>query len=365
MHERCRYVYYIDTLVIYNFSEEVAMKIMSLLACVLSLSGMIKENDDCFVSYGFSCRQGLRPHMEDQIVVEQVTDKKMILAVLDGHCNIYERGKKTVDAFQVASHALCHFIQTNQSIDSKKELLNKAFAHAESMIEKENAKGGTTATVAYFDGQELSLGWVGDSQAVLIRNNNILFKTINHKPSKKTEELRIELAGGVITDKGAHKDPNSHKIPRINGLAMSRSLGDMLAKKEKPGALSPIPDIEAINIHPGDRLLMASDGFWDIYSSVGAHKVLNSAMNELPTVLEKRYSNQNLFELSAEAGDKKLSVVARCLCNKAYDNESTDNISVLVATFFKNEEDQNYLNVETEDTTEFDVLAYYCSKQVD
>ena len=54
--------------------------------------------------------------------------------------------------------------------------------------------------------------------------------TVDHKPDNPEERARIEAAGGTVTD--ARPDGTPARVEhRDRGLAMSRSIGDKIAKE--------------------------------------------------------------------------------------------------------------------------------------
>ena len=63
----------------------------------------------------------------------------------------------------------------------------------------------------------------GDSRAVLCRDGVPVVSTKDHKPSDPEERARAQAAGAWVTQK------------RINGLAVSRSLGDFDCKLDGDG----------------------------------------------------------------------------------------------------------------------------------
>jgi len=46
-------------------------------------------------------------------------------------------------------------------------------------------RAGSTGVAALFRGQKLYMGWLGDSQAVLVRRNKPIFLVEPHKPDRE------------------------------------------------------------------------------------------------------------------------------------------------------------------------------------
>ncbi|XP_035699851.1 uncharacterized protein LOC118432401 isoform X2 [Branchiostoma floridae] len=115
-------------------------------------------------------------------------------------------------------------------------------------------KAGTTAVICMITDSEVIAGWVGDSQAVLVRPNTqgIPLVTV-HRCACEKERQRIKQAGGTVTCyKGKF---------RLNGaLSVSRSLGDT---EYRPG-LTAVPEVTHTPLTGTEEyLVLGSDGFFD------------------------------------------------------------------------------------------------------
>lgn len=106
--------------------------------------------------------------------------------------------------------------------------------------------------------------------------------TLDHKPSTPSERARIEAAGGrvqrlVDPDTGAEVGPARVWLATAwaPGLAMSRSLGDALARSV--GVLS-AADTTAIDITAADAFaVIATDGVWEFMSGQDAVECVGRA----------------------------------------------------------------------------------------
>jgi serine/threonine protein phosphatase PrpC len=115
----------------------------------------------------------------------------------------------------------------------------------------------------------------GDSRGVLIdKSGSVIYSTKDHKPDREDEKMRIESKfngkvrrSGVEEEKGGPFRVWSHHID-LPGLAMSRSIGDIMAKEL--GVICD-PEIQVIDIRKihsvPHSLVLASDGVWDMLSS--------------------------------------------------------------------------------------------------
>jgi len=135
---------------------------------------------------------------------------------------------------------------------------------------------GTTACYGLVIGDEVFLGNVGDSRAILGRVGitgrvEAVDLTFDHKPEDDLEQRRIELSGGSVSqqeyDAGQFEGPFRvfKRGTSAPGLAMSRSLGDLEA--ELVGVI-PDADCHSRRLRHGDALLIiASDGLWEVFKS--------------------------------------------------------------------------------------------------
>ncbi|EMD37613.1 hypothetical protein CERSUDRAFT_83363 [Gelatoporia subvermispora B] len=133
----------------------------------------------------------------------------------------------------------------------------------------------------------------GDARGVLCRGGRGIRLTYDHKGSDKQEAKRIMDAGGFVMS------------GRVNGvLAVTRSLGDSSMKEYVVGA----PYTTETELCEEDEfLILACDGLWDVIEDQKAVELVRG-------VADPRKAAQSLLE-------------------HAYENYSTDNVTVLVVRF--------------------------------
>lgn len=128
-------------------------------------------------------------------------------------------------------------------------------------------KSGSTAVTVIVTPTYFIFANCGDSRGILCHNGEVLYNTVDHKPSHTNEKDRIEKAGGSVM------------IQRINGaLAVSRALGDFeykldLSRDPKAQLVSPEPEVYFQSRSEDDEfVVLACDGVWDVMSNseVGA-----------------------------------------------------------------------------------------------
>jgi PPM family protein phosphatase len=133
---------------------------------------------------------------------------------------------------------------------------------------------GTTLTAAYIDGDELTLAHVGDSRAYLLRAGELSRLTRDHT---LVEEL---VRRGELTEQEAAEHPQRSIITR---------------------ALGPEPDIDidlhTHRVHPGDVLLLCSDGLTGMIGEVEVAEILSGATS-------LRDAGRALVDAANEAGGR-------------------------------------------------------------
>ncbi len=283
--------------------------IVALLACVTSLS-MAKID----IHYDVKTEQNRRDYQEDRFTYAKIKSQKggffgfgkkpgvTFVGVYDGH-----GGDKTSSHLQKNLHN--YFDECLSRTSDIKKALEGAFEKAENYA-LENFEDGSTAVVACVEDSDdeqdvyLHCAWTGDSRLVLDNG----FATQDHKPDRPDERARIENAWGSVY---------MHGVWRVNGLAVSRSIGDRMAKNGC-GALRAkeriiaTPEYAKIKLTPANKFfVIASDGLWDVMDN-------SSAIN---LVKEKLQVTNDL------------GAIAQSLIDEAKNRKSGDNITVSVVKF--------------------------------
>ncbi|KAH0970553.1 hypothetical protein GBA52_022709 [Prunus armeniaca] len=167
---------------------------------------------------------------------------------------------------------------------------------------------GSTAVVAILSGCQIITSNCGDSRAVLCRGTETIPLTVDQKPDREDELLRIEGGGGkVINWNGA----------RVFGvLAMSRAIGDRYLRPW----IIPVPEISFTTRTDEDEcLILASDGLWDVMT--------NEEVGEVARHLLRR-RRRSISSLTDDIPPAQ--AVADYLTEIAYGRNSSDNISIIV-----------------------------------
>lgn len=244
------------------------------------------------------------------------------------------------------------------------QALATTFMSLENTIKNKRYESGSTAVVAYIDGKTLYVGNLGDSRLIVGTKNpsntyNVKFTTEDHKPGNVTEKERIEKYDGYVfcfkehgkktptamylyntskeqfnsyyrnykdlkkgncyTSDGSKKQnvklENLIKIVAStqSRIMVSRAFGDLGVKESHPGAFIATPDIYELTIdRPAKEfMIIATDGFWDVFDNEEAVKIVGKALKK---------------------GDNPTKI-AEMLCDMAEKKGSRDNTTVTVVKF--------------------------------
>lgn len=122
---------------------------------------------------------------------------------------------------------------------------------------------GCTATVCLVhNGTELVVAHVGDSRAIICRDNKPTQLTEDHEPEVPHERERIERCRGHVTWSSLGR-------PRVNGvLEMTRSIGDV---DLKPYGVTAEPDIKTFEV--------SLKNYLSVVNGVGFAGILDRSIN--------------------------------------------------------------------------------------
>lgn len=233
--------------------------------------------------------------------MEDVSVTEGLLAVLDGH-----GGRECSDFIAPQLGVLATLPQEDWI---------ECFINLDDAFRARGQPSGSTCVAALLRGDILEVANLGDSRAVLYRGNATIAHTVDHKPDAPTEKERIVRCGGTVQTSG--EGP-----ARIAGVAVSRAFGTfvspmsrhLLKDPSKPHTdrlVSCIPELFAWPVEPGDVVVLACDGVWD---------VLNE--DDIRSIVSGQYAS--------ETSPWDIAQSARMICERALQT-STDNVSCIVA----------------------------------
>jgi protein phosphatase len=245
---------------------------------------------DFSLSVGSTTSPAGRSSNEDAILVRPVAvpaaqgGTGFVLAVADGMGG-HEKG-------EVASQLAISLLEDLFARDSPEDValaLKQAYRRAneaiykQSQTENEDARMGTTLVSAVVRGKYATIANVGDSRAYLIRAKQLTQITQDHSL------VAEQVAKGVLSEQQARQSPQRNIVTQALGL--SESLDRRM------------PSIYELTLLPEDRLLLCSDGFFDVLQSE----------DYVSTILSKNPQDS-----------------AVTLASMAIDRGTTDNVSAIV-----------------------------------
>eukprot|EP00128_Syssomonas_multiformis_P017914 Colp12_sorted_trinity150504_noHs@29451 len=252
--------------------------------------------ENTFYSVGVSCDRNARHRrtMEDVHTCKLNfcgREDTAFFAVFDGH-----GGKKAVefcgnfvperleellkgDASLSPPDAMTQAMEATNAALREKEIVYEGCTVAACLIREEKSAEGVDQLVLYAAN-------AGDTRSLLCHDGVVTRLSYDHKGSDPAEAQRITEGGGFIM------------ANRVNGmLAVTRSLGDLALKQ----LVVSTPYTASAPVAPGDRLMIACDGIWDVIS------------------------DEEAFDLIKDIADPKAAseiVIRHCLENGTMDNVS-------------------------------------------
>mmetsp|Transcript_16964 Transcript_16964/g.27457 ORF Transcript_16964/g.27457 Transcript_16964/m.27457 type:complete len:318 (-) Transcript_16964:45-998(-) len=251
------------------------------------------------VKFGINKAKGRRDYMEDFITVghdEEYVEDALFFGLFDGHGGSRVAEFCSSNMLEVFAARLTGagcgnnvnrlhpqafkklitdvFIEVNRKSETLGPLLVRPVQSFMTPRKPEYLRTidlmGTTASAVFLTPEYIHIAHVGDSRCILVRENQVAFATVDHRPDDDKE--RIVSAGGHVTN------------GRVNGsLAISRAIGDKSFNKDncKPEdqVVLSIPEVESIKRDGKDQfIIMASDGIWDV---MGSTAVANFVLREI------------------------------------------------------------------------------------
>ncbi|GAB2282328.1 hypothetical protein Dimus_016874 [Dionaea muscipula] len=132
--------------------------------------------------------------------------------------------------------------------------------------------------------------------------------TRDHRPDREDEKLRVEMAGGYVTEWAG--------VPRVNGqLAVSRAIGDVSFKRYGVISAPEVSDWQPLTANDS-YLIVASDGIFEKMSPQDVCDLLWEVQNNNP--LRSLLSSTCSYSL------------AECIVNTAFERGSMDNMGAVV-----------------------------------
>ncbi|MCC6313994.1 MAG: serine/threonine-protein phosphatase [Thermomicrobiales bacterium] len=254
---------------------------------------LVPQPESLIVAVGGASDVGGRPTNQDAVVVAELPPAPMVpvapsflLAVADGM-----GGHAGGDvAANLAVETLRDTVIGSGEADAAL-LLKQAFRKAnEAIYGRSEAVGGepmgTTLTAAILRGKYATIASVGDSRAYLLRARGMTQITKDHSL------VAEQVANGTLKPEAARSSPQRN--------ILTQALG-MKAKLD-----TRLPGIFELTLLPGDRLLLCTDGFYDVlqdrdFADVMLANPPASAAARLVDIARERGTTDNVSAVVAEA----------------------------------------------------------------
>jgi serine/threonine protein phosphatase PrpC len=194
---------------------------------------------------------GPKSHNEDTFLVESTRGGGQLLMVCDGMGGMGRGDEAAAVAIQVLADRLID--NSDPAYDAVLSGIRRADEKLRQLIQADTSgkTPGTTAALAYVQQGRVTIGWVGDSTVMLVRDGKVHTQNRSHRVVQKLIEQ------GLMTEESARNSPM--------GRLLERSLGGRDADDQvKPGLL------ERWSLMEGDYILLCSDGLTD---SIPAHEI--------------------------------------------------------------------------------------------
>jgi serine/threonine protein phosphatase PrpC len=259
-----------------------------------------------------------KQNQDNSIILKNVFNNSQydIICVLDGHGTyghlVSEFLKKEIETYFVNNY----IFQDKLSNNILSKLIGDNFSFLKTfntylqhqLINTSNINiefSGSTCILLFIINNCIIISNTGDSRAIIVSqsfkgNAFVTQMSVDHKPNLPKEKERIiKEKGEVFREEQDEPYRVWCKGKDYPGIAMSRSLGDAVAKTI---GVCYEPEIMLRNIHRDNMyIIVASDGLWDVLSNQQVEEIVTpfyhkndceGACEELLNVTKKKYENE-------------------------------------------------------------------------
>lgn len=285
----------------------------------------------------------IKTNQDSYLVIQNIFDNKNydIIGIFDGHgTNGQQVSKKISKETNYYFTCISNFSNT-MSLPIYHKLVRHDYLFVKNFVEFLQEKliysdfdihfSGSTCILLFIIANHIVISNTGDSRGIIVSNmanertNTSVFPlSTDHKPNLPTESDRIIRSNGEIRkDKEGGPDRVWQKGEDYPGIAMSRSLGDLVAKNL---GVCFEPEVSEREINNNDMyIVLASDGLWDMLSN-----------EEVMEIVNKYYWNNNPEEAVKELIEE---------ASRRYEDENIARDDITVIIYFFNKEESNYMRM--------------------
>lgn len=238
---------------------------------------MITQAPELQLQVGGISETGGRPNNEDAILIEETkSDANLpsggwVLAVADGMGGHADGDMASRLAIQTLKEAFAETSQPDAAL-----ALKQAYRRANDAIyaagTTPESRPGTTLVSAVVRGKYVTIANVGDSRAYLMRANQLTQITQDHSV------VAEQIASGELAEGEDRTSPLRNKLTAALGTH------EQLEKR--------LPAIYELVLLPEDRLLLCSDGFYDVLQNDDYLQLMSSEDAQSSAVALTELANQ-------------------------------------------------------------------------
>jgi PPM family protein phosphatase len=267
-----------------NFCEECGASMKQATSTYIAMNDSFPKSE-VFVydsSLAAVTNKGRRhPTNEDDAIVAKCENGDRILIVADGVSSSVNATSGSQKAIEVIKEALMKNDAPAKELIGAAIRLGDVFVKELPFETKEDGLYGpeTTVVAALVQGENVTLGWVGDSRAYILNNDKQKLALLTVDDSW----IELVVAEGSMTREQASLDKRAHCVTQVLGMHDQAAEVNLVEGK----------------LYKGDLLLLCSDGLWNYFQS---EKALLSAITAFGINADAALICEHLIQLANAAG---------------------------------------------------------------
>ena len=237
-------------------------------------------------------------------------------------------------AAEMAVNSVSHSVAQSDGFEPVKTLRGAIQAASQAIIaqaqdEPQHLGMGTTCACAWVIGRRLYTASVGDSRIYLLRGSSIRQLTTDHT------WIQEAIDKGILSAEQMRERPNIHVIRRYLGSAEPPE-ADLRMRVRGDETDTQAEANQGLLLHPGDRLLLCTDGLTDEVNDEEIHAAAAGRDTPMRSVGSLLTRIREAFGVSARASDppggsgQQLNSAAQALVELANSRGGFDNVTVVL-----------------------------------